>query len=916
MADVTFLNPIALVALPLAWLLMLFFAWHRRFKPFGPFLLRLIILVLVSLALAHPVRLPPEISPDNKPVERLVLLVDQSASLGLTGQQALQAEATRLALTSPDVVTLFFADQPLLVLPYSPALINEPSDPDAPPLSVTTDVNTLPLDLEISNLADALTMGAEMLKDKRGRLILLTDGLPTKGDTLAALDKVAQKNIPVDVLLPDEALLQAWTGGSNDVRLTNLNLAPVLRQGETAALEVVVHSDEPTQTTLRLTHTSRDTVLAEDVLPLDPGFNRFAFDIPADELGLQTFQATLAADNDRQPANNSYSAVTQVFPPPRILVVGDDEAEQARFAQYLEEAGFVVDQMRSVNLPDRLSPLELYSGMVLLNVSARTLKFEQMLAIQEFVRSLGRGLLVTGGRDSYSLGHYEDTPLADLLPLSLEAPPREERPPVALLLIIDHSGSMLEQRQPATKLAMAKTAAIRATDILGPDDLIGIAIFDNRFEWVVPFQPVSDGAALLEIQQAVATIPGGGGTRILQALEMSLPELIAQESARGGSHAVLLSDGKSFDGQDGIEDYNIIVDAALEAGITLSTIAIGNESDRELLAYLAERGTGRYHFAGIPDELPALTVAESAILRSNAIQEGEDEEYTPTLFAPHPMVRGLFTVTPDSPEPQSPLPTLTGYIAMTPKNRAEIALQAGPGDPLLGVWGYGLGRVAAWSSDTGNEWLNPWASPADAARFWGQATGYTLPAPDLGLLQLGIALDPNDIITLTADGVSATGEPVDLAPTQATLISPGQQENSLTLRQVGPGLYQQRLRLPDTGPYQLTVNQDRGPDETEIATTGFVLPYPTEYNLPDEEAGEALLKQIATATGGNTFSVGDPLPQITCDPQLDSCEATSDQSQTPPSDAPVELWPWLLQLALILWPLEIAWRRWGRVRIQ
>ena len=105
--------------------------------------------------------------------------------------------------------------------------------------------------------------------------------------------------------------------------------------------------------------------------------------------------------------------------------------------------------------------------MVLINVSARSLELEQMIAIQEFVRSLGRGLVVTAGRDSFSLGAYEDTPLADLLPVTLEPPPREERPPVALLLIIDHSGSMLEVSEPATKLAMAKEAAIRATDVLG-----------------------------------------------------------------------------------------------------------------------------------------------------------------------------------------------------------------------------------------------------------------------------------------------------------------------------------------------------------------------------------------------------------------------------------------------------------------
>jgi len=40
--------------------------------------------------------------------------------------------------------------------------------------------------------------------------------------------------------------------------------------------------------------------------------------------------------------------------------------------------------------------------------------------------------------------------------------------------------------------------------------------------------------------------------------------------------------------------------------------------------------------------------------------------------------------------------------------------------------------------------------------------------------------------------------------------------------------------------------------------------------------------------------------------------SASDQTALPT----VELWPWLLLAALALWPLEIAWRRWARLRFQ
>jgi hypothetical protein len=423
-------------------------------------------------------------------------------------------------------------------------------------------------------------------------------------------------------------------------------------------------------------------------------------------------------------------------------------------------------------------------------------------------------------------------------------------------------------------------------------------MFDNQYEWVVPFQSVSDGAALLALQQAIATIPGGGGTRILQALEVTLPALAEQKVASAARHAVLLTDGKSFDGDQGIEDYDLVVEAAQEADITLSTIAIGRGADEELLTHLAEVGRGRYHFAAEPAELPELTIAESDILRSNAVQEGE---FQPSLSGPHPIVRGLFS-DPTASEPFD----LAGYIALTPKPRSEVALQVGPGDPLLSVWGYGLGRVAAWASDSGQEWGTDLFDWPESSRFWGQVVGYTLPGPELGLLQVAVDVEPDGVVTLTADGVSSTGQTVEQAPTQATLVTPGGREITLNLRQVAPGRYQQRLRLPDGGAYRISVTQSRSEERDESASTGFVLPYPAEYAIPAEGAGEPLLRELATRTSGRTF-------------ELDAVAAAGPESQPDPagtSPGAQELWPWLLLAALALWPVEIAWRRWSRLRIQ
>ncbi len=896
MAEITLQNPWALsILLPLAWLALIIYSWRRRFKPFGAFLLRLFIIILLSVALAQPTLLPQTLTEENAAsTERLILLVDQSASLGSAGQQTLRAEAARLTQKHNNAFILFFADQTLLV-------DNPLVELDALAVSNRGEV----LDSTVSNLADALAMGTQLLNNQPGRLLLLSDGVPTVGNTTAALDQLVKQNIPVDVFIPTENDLKAWQDSKNEVQVVNLSVPPTLRQGETFEVEVIVHTETPADITLNLKQPTGAGVLAEDVVSLDAGFNRFAFSAVADQLGPQTFRATIAADEDYQAENNTLAASSQVYPTSRVLIVTDEPTEGPGAGALLQEVGFEVEIMRPSNLPSRLSELEAYDGMILLNVSAKAMQLEQMIAVQEFVRSLGRGLLVTGGRSSYDLGHYEDTPLAELLPVSLDPPPRAERPPVALLLMFDHSGSMADPsydingNETATRLVMAKEAAIRATDFLGPKDLIGMLIFDNNHEWVVPFQEIKEGAELLKIQQSIARIPPGGSTRILKALELGLPELVAQDTA-ASRLAVLLSDGKSFDGDKTIEDYNFIVDQALDSNITLSTIALGAGADLELLEYLAERGRGRYHFAEYPDALPELTVSESDILRTNALQEGDFGVGVPI---PHPSTRGLFS--PQTVEEQTPAPNVNGYLAMTPKAEAEVPLQIGPGDPLLSVWGYGLGRVAAWSSDTGKEWTASWRDWPELSRFWGQVVNYTLPASNVSLLKLQTSIEPDGTLVLSVDSVNSTGQPVDFAPTQATLIMPAGQEETFTLPQMAPGRYERRVRLANPGAYLFMVNQNRSAEAQVTEASAFVIPYPAEYCLPHEHEGAALLAEIAAITAGETFTVG----QTPYGPEA-NLEAENEFTE------PKEFWLWFLLAALILWPLEIAWRRFSRLRIQ
>ena len=65
-----------------------------------------------------------------------------------------------------------------------------------------------------------------------------------------------------------------------------------------------------------------------------------------------------------------------------------------------------------------------------------------MLALQTFVRDIGRGLVMVGGPDSYGAGGYTKTPLEESLPVDMGVRDRQKEPDIALVVVIDQSGSM------------------------------------------------------------------------------------------------------------------------------------------------------------------------------------------------------------------------------------------------------------------------------------------------------------------------------------------------------------------------------------------------------------------------------------------------------------------------------------------
>ena len=97
-----------------------------------------------------------------------------------------------------------------------------------------------------------------------------------------------------------------------------------------------------------------------------------------------------------------------------------------------------------------------------------------------------------------------------------------EVPSLAMVMVIDHSGSMSSVGDPvsgATNLDLAITAADRAVDELTENDYVGVVTFDDRYDWQLPITKVEDKD---EIHKAIESVAEGGGTTIKPALSAAL----------------------------------------------------------------------------------------------------------------------------------------------------------------------------------------------------------------------------------------------------------------------------------------------------------------------------------------------------------------------------------------------------------
>jgi Mg-chelatase subunit ChlD len=597
---------------------------------------------------------------------------------------------------------------------------------------------------------------------------------------------------------------------------------------------------------------------------LAAGRTTVAFSVPADRSGGLPLTATVVADRDLVPDNDSAEAIVRVLGPPRVAVIEGVDDEAGDLVRALQAGNVEVDLLPAVPGADDLLT---YDAVILVNLPAPPDTVAADLA--SFVGDLGRGLVVVGGDRAFGLGGYQETDLEDLLPVTSDPDDLVRRQPVAEVLVIDTSGSMADchcsENDPTAvasdinKTDISRAGAGLAISALQPTDRVGVLAFTTGTRWALPFGTVPAGA---EVAAALNTLVPEGDTEIAPALREALATLRdADEEVR---HIVLFTDGWA--------DDPTLLDTAeqiADAGITLSVLGTG-EGTGETLRRMAALGGGRYYPGRDLESVPEVFVEETLRVARPLVAEGS---FFPSLGAASQVTAGLTAA-----------PPLTGYVLTRSKPTAQVALEIGPGDPLLVSWQRGLGRATVWTSDATVRWSADWVPWEGFVDFWGRLVRDVLPP--------GLDTPPEVRI---ADGAvqirfEAEGVPLDAAAV-VQVRAPDGTVSAVPMQRTGETEFVASVPAGAAGAYWAAVRVESGSGVVAAGSGGAVAGYPDEFAFRSPDP--ALAADLAGATGGRV----SPEPAAV----FDAAPARG--------EAALDLWPWLSGVALALFLVDVALRR-------
>ena len=850
-----FKAPIWLLLLPLIWLSL----WWTGKQQMGMtparrrfvLLLRALLFTLLIFALAGM-----QLVQHHRRV-CVMFLLDASDSVSETDRQRARSfmeQALSSARSDDWAGIVVFGRQPIPeVLPTHLKAL--------PPLRAKVDGSA-------TDIASALRLAMGLFPEGFARrIVLLSDGNETNGDSIALAQVAKTEGVVIDVI-PLGVQRQR-----KEVLVSDVLMPTETKWGQPFSARILVDATTDATGVLRV---DRDGVPVKEVsVRLTKGKNAITVTLRAEKEGMHRFRFLLDAAPDADPRNNVGMGIVKVLGKPKVLLAEGDADPLGVLAKVLAENGMEVVRVFEGQLPARPEEWQGYEAVLLSDYPAWGMSEGQMRLLRRLVADSGVGFGMLGGEKGFLSGGYYGTVLAEVLPVDLDVRQRKIYPAATIVLILDASGSMAAMEDGVQKVHLAAKAAIETLKMLRPMDRFGVIVSGTGADWLAPIQPAGNRDRI--IQQLGQISAGGGGIYCRPSLALAAKAIVAEVTQ--SRHIIMLADTDDCDEQEGCFE---IARQLRAHGVTVTTVGFGRPDGihAPFLRQLAAVGGGNFYVARSLKDLPKLFTADVSLMTRRAIEEGA---FIPKVVGDDEVLREV---------DWSKVPPLLAYNVTSDKPLARTLMRTEKGDPLLAMGRYGLGAVMAWTSDGKGKWAREWVRWGEFGKFWGNLVRSLLRKAPSGRYTLTVQTKGSEaVIELLAS--TPDGQPINLLQPEVRISMPSGEGKTLVLRQEGLGRYIGRFPIAETGVYWLSVTERDEQGQVRVYGTGFAVPYPPEYrftrtNLP-------LLRGLSELTDGRF----NPSPDT----------VFTMPKTVPQAAAKTDLWQWCVVVALVLLLMDIAVRR-------
>jgi ribosomal protein L12E/L44/L45/RPP1/RPP2/uncharacterized protein YegL len=194
---------------------------------------------------------------------------------------------------------------------------------------------------------------------------------------------------------------------------------------------------------------------------------------------------------------------------------------------------------------------------------------------------------------------------------------KQNRPPFAVSLVLDRSGSMA-----GGKLKKSILAIKGVIENLQEGDVLHLVQYETSASVVFQDGNVHQKEKMLSLADSVCAL---GGTNLSEGTDLGFRLLKEQKASPEIQRIFLFSDGCANSGITSYEGITQLIGGYHKSGVSTSAFGIGDDFDERIMKGVSESGHGHYFFIDSSDKIPAMldkafrglqrTVAANAVLK-------------------------------------------------------------------------------------------------------------------------------------------------------------------------------------------------------------------------------------------------------------------------------------------------------------